>query len=622
MMNSLQRFPEQFAVGAVFRQAAAAANRSKVGMALRAVPFISAAGLSGPSRAHRSESQGRVGEPSLPCFGSRWRGGYTRVFILLTACLALAGCGRKDGGRVAQGNRDQILYQGNASEPQDLDPQIITGVSESHIMQALFEGLVSQDPKDLHPIPGVAERWDISPDGRTYTFHLRKDAKWSNGEPVTSEDFVRSYERILSPKLAAQYAEMFYVHAEVVNAREFYEGKITDFKQVGFQEPDPQTLIVNLKHACGHFLAILNHQSWYPVHIPTVLKFGKLDQKSTPWTRPGNLVGNGPFRLKSWEVQQKVVVEKSPTYWDAANVRLKEIHYLPIENLDTEEHDFRSGQLHVTYDLPQGKIDTYRKQNPQFLRIDPYLGIYFYRLNVTHPALKDKRVRRALAMSIDRAAIVKNISRGGQQPASNFTPPDPAGGYVSRASIPYDVEGARKLLVEAGFPEGKGLAPIELLINTSQNHQQIAEAIQQMWRVNLGIETRIVNQEWKVYLDTQIKLDYCVSRSGWIGDYNDPFTFLGIMTADGGNNNTGFKNADYDRLIGQAAATVNPAERMEFFQQAEAILLDEAPVAPIYFYTRIYLKQPSVKGWYPNILDVHMPKFIYLDDSQPAGAVK
>ncbi len=538
------------------------------------------------------------------------------LWLLLAAALSLGGCVRP-GGRVAQGNHDQILYLGNGAEPADLDPQTTIGEPESRIFNALFEGLVSMDPKDLHAVPGVAERWDISPDGCVYTFHLRHNARWSNGDPLTSHDFIESYRRMLSPALGAQYAEMFFNHVEVVNAKEFYDGKISDFSQVGFQAPDPYTLVVNLRNPAAYFLQICNHNSWYPVHLPTILKFGKFDEKSTAWTHPGNFVGNGPFRLKAWLNQQELVVERDPNYWDAANVRLHEIHYYPTENIDTEERDFRSGQLHVSYDVPLAKLDVYRKNAPQVLVISPYNGTYYYRLNVTNPILKDKRVRRALALAIDREGIVKNVMRGGQQPAYCLTPPDYEGGYVCRAGIPTDYDAARKLLAEAGYPGGRGLPPVEILINTNASHRAVAEVVQQTWRDQLHVDARIVNQEWKVYLDSQHTLNYCASRSSWIGDYVDPFTFLGLMLSDGGNNDTGFNNPEYDRLVSHSREVPDPVARREILQQAEAILLDDAPVAPIYFWTRVYLRQPSVKGWYDNIQDRHMPKFIYLEETSP-----
>ena len=508
------------------------------------------------------------------------------------------------------------MYWGNGVEPADLDPQTTIGDAESHIFNALFEGLVSLDPKDLHPVPGVAEKWDVSPDGRVYTFHLRHNAKWSNGDPVTSRDFIDSYQRILSPALAAQYTEMFFNDVEVVNAKEYYDGKISDFSQVGFQAPDPYTFIVHLKNPAAYFLQVCNHNSWYPVHLPTILKYGKLDEKGTAWTHPGNFVGNGPFRLKAWANEREVVVERDPNYWDAANVKLKEIHYLPTENVDTEERDFRSGQLHVTWEVPLSKIDAYKRDAPQFLFINPYYGTYYYRLNVTNPILKDKRVRRALAMAIDREGIVRNVVRGGQEPAHCLTPPDPNGGYVCKAGIPTDFDGARRLLAEAGHPNGQGIPPVEILINTSAMHRSVAEVMQQTWKDQLHIDTHIVNQEWKVYLDTQHALNYCVSRSIWTGDYLDPFTFLSMMLSDGGNNDTGFANPEYDRLIKQSREIVDPAARFAVLNQAEALMLDEGPVAPVFFYSRVYLRQPSVKGWYDNLMDRHMPKFISLDENQ------
>ena len=266
--------------------------------------------------------------------------------------------------------------------------------------------------------------------------------------------------------------------------------------------------------------------------------------------------------------------------------------------------------------MPQTKIDLYRRNHPQFLQISPYFGCYFYRFNVTSPVLKDRRVRRALAMAIDREGIVKDVARGGQQPAHTFTPAGTAG-YACAGGIPTDYEGARRLLAEAGFPNGQGLPPVDLLINTSQNHRAIAEVLQETWKRELHVDARIVNEEWKVYLDSLHTLNYTTSRGGWIGDYLDPYTFLGLMETGNGNNDAGFSNPEYDRLITISRQTADPAGRRAVLQQAETLLLDEAPVAPIYFYTRVYLKQPSVKGWYDNFLDRHMPQFISLDDSAP-----
>ena len=535
-------------------------------------------------------------------------------FCVLPFAFCIAGCVRK-GGQVAQGNHEQVLFWGNYGDPAGLDPQVVIGEPESHIFNALFEGLVSQDPQDLHPIPGVAESWEITDGGRTYTFHLRHNARWSNGDPVTADDFLWSNQRILQPALGAQYASMRFDDVQVVNAREYYEGRLADFAQVGLAAPDPYTFVVRLKTPASYFLSVLNHNSWYPVHRATILRHGKIDQPNTPWTSVGNFVGNGPFRLKAWTIEQEVVVEKSPTYWNADAVRLKAIHYLDTEDINSEERAFRAGQLPLTTELPQSKIDDYRAHGSEFLQISPYFGTYFYRFNVTDPLLKDRRVRRALAMAIDRDGIVKNVTRGGQQPAHTFVPPTNPEGYACQTGTPTDYEAARRLLAEAGYPGGQGMPPVDILINTNQNHRELAEAVQQTWRRELGVDARIRNEEWKVYLDSEKGLNYRVSRSAWIGDYTDPFSFLSLFTTGNGNNAAGYASPEYDRLIAAAHSAPTDAERLATFQQAETLLLEDAPVAPVYFYTRVYLLQPSVKGWYNNVQDRHMPQFIYLDET-------
>ena len=529
------------------------------------------------------------------------------IGCLLVAILA-AGCGKRET-RVEQGDREQILYKGNGTEPAELDPQIVTGVTEHHIIMALLEGLVAEDPHDLHPVPGVAEHWDVSPDGRVYTFYLRKNAKWSNGDPVTARDFWESYKRILTPSLASEYA---YMHFVVTNAEAFNTGKITDFNDVGYKVLDDHTFQITLANTTPYFLSLMNHSSWYPVHLPTIRKYGKSYERGNKWTRPAHYVGNGPFVLSEWKVNNVIAVSKSPTYWDRDTVRLNGIRFYPIDSADTEERAFRSGQLHITETIPLSKIEVYKTQNPELLKIDPYLGTYFYRCNVTKPPLNDKRVRQALAMSIDREAIVERITRGGQLPAYHFTPPGTAG-YLSRAKTTNDLAAARKLLAAAGYPDGKGFPKMELLYNTSEAHRAIAEAVQQMWKQNLGIEVQLVNEEWKVYLDSQHTLNYQICRAAWIADYVDPNSFLDMWLTGGGNNDTGWSNAEYDKLIAAASREADPERRMEIFQQAETILMEELPVIPIYFYTRVDLRRPEVKGWYPTILDNHPYKYVYLE---------
>jgi oligopeptide transport system substrate-binding protein len=536
------------------------------------------------------------------------------VCLLIGGLAAMwSGCGLRET-RVQRADREQILLRGNGVEPAGLDPQIVTGVSEFHIMTSLLEGLVVEDPVDLHPIPGVAERWDISPDRRVYTFHLRPDARWSNGDPVTAQDFWESYKRILTPSLASENAYMLYV---VTNAEAFNTGTLTNFDAVGFKVVDLHTFQVTLTHPTPYFLSLLNHHSWFPVPVRTIAKYGPVYTRGSTWTRPGHFVGNGAFVLDQWHLNSVIVVKKSPTYWDRDRVRLKEIRFYPIDDVNAEERAFRAGQLHVTDTLPLAKIETYKTKHPELLSMGPYLGNYFYRLNVTKPPLNDKRVRQALALSIDREALVKNVTRGGQEPAFFYTPPNTAG-YTCRTRLTPDLEVARKLLAEAGYPGGKGFPPVEILFNTSEAHRAIAEAIQQMWKKNLGVNVTLVNQEWKVYLDSTHSLNYQMARASWIADYVDPNSFLDLWVTGGENNETGWSNPEYDRLIAAAAAAPDQQERYEDFQKAEAILLDELPVIPIYFYTRVCLKRPELKGWYPTLLDNHSYKFVYLETNNVA----
>jgi len=536
----------------------------------------------------------------------------------LTLCVIFlfSGCGRKSATPSDTANPDRkapmIWRVGNGTEPQDLDPQTVTGVPEHKIIMALFEGLVTEDPKGEKPVPGLAESWDISPDGLMYTFHLRPGLQWSNGDPITAGGIVESFKRILQPSLAAEYA--YLVYNFVAGAKDFYEGRLKDFSQVGFKAPDDRTFQVILNHPTPYLLKIMaSHYSWWPVPVQVIAKFGPLDRKRLPWTRAGNLVGSGPFILQEWEPNHQITVVRNPRYWDATTVKLDAIHFLPIEDISTDERMFRTGQVHMTYELPNSKIDAYRRENPAALKLEPYLGVYFYRCNTARPPLNDKRVRQALALAIDREAIVKNITRGDQQPAYAVSYPGTAG-YTPRARLTGNIADARRLLAEAGYPDGKGCPKIELSYNTSENHRAIAEAIQQMWRKQLGVEVELRNEEWKVFLDMQRTGNYMMQRAGWIADYVDPHVFLEIWETGSGNNNTNWSNAAYDRLLQAALAAPTEAGRYEIYQQMDAILVDELPVIPIYYYTKVAALSPKVKGYYPTLLDNHPYKYIYLED--------
>ena len=403
--------------------------------------------------------------------------------VLIVLCILFSSCGRRESV-VQRGNREQILHRGISPDVAELDPQLSTVANDYAALHALFEGLVTEDPVDLHPVPGVAERWEISPDGLRYTFHLRTNAKWSNGEPVTADDFVASFKRILTPSLGAEYSYLFFV---IEQAEPFYKGKLSDFAQVGVTALDARTLQIKLEHPAPSFLSMLTLAPFMPVPLKVIEKLGASADRANPWTKPGNLVGNGAFTLKEWRLNQQMTLLKSPNYWDEATVRLKEIRLHPTESRDAEERAFRSGQLHLTEALPPARVDAWREDPRHLLRIDAYLGTEFYRINVNRPFLNDRRVRRALALAVDRDAIVSKILRGGQSPAHTFTPPATAG-YTPSAQIPTDFAAARALLVEAGYPDGKGAPPVELMFNTSESHRAVAEAVQEMWRRELGLD--------------------------------------------------------------------------------------------------------------------------------------
>ena len=370
------------------------------------------------------------------------------TLLLLTF---LTSCG-ENISPVDSGLEQQIFHFGNGAEPQGLDPHIVTGVPEHHILIALCEGLTSPNPKGGAPFPGMAESWTLSEDGTIYTFTINKNAKWSNGDEVVADDFVWSWKRVLTPSLGSQYTDMLYY---VKNAKQFYTGEITDFSEVGVKAIDKNTLEVVLENPTPFFLGLLSHYSTWPVHKDTVLKHGDIDDRNGQWTRPGNFVCNGPFQLKSWELNNKIVVEKNPFYWDAETVRLNEMHFYPISNSMTEDRMFRAGQLHYTSTVPAQKCPVYIAEGNSSLKIDPYMGTYFYRTNTLHPVLKDVRIRKALAFSINKDQIVRKVSQCGQTPAYSFTPPG-ASGYEPQTEIPYDINLAKELLAEAGYPSPFG----------------------------------------------------------------------------------------------------------------------------------------------------------------------
>lgn len=519
-----------------------------------------------------------------------WDSGVAFVVVVVVVALAWA---------VGAGAQEQLFRINNTAEPESLDPGLVTGVPEHRIISNLFEGLATNDPKDLSPQPGMARSWTVSKDGLVYTFHLR-DATWTDGRKVTAHDFVYAWERVLSPKTGAKYAQQLYY---LRNGEEYNKGQVTDFGQVGVKAVDDKTLQVTLRCPTAYFLDLTTFYTLYPVPRWAIEAHGK------DWVKPGKIVSNGPFKLATWVPQRDLVLEKNPNHWDAANVKLQKAVFIPTDDINTAYKQFLAGDSEWIPTVPPAQIDS-AKQRPEWY-VTPYLGTYYFRFNVTKPPLNDVRVRKALSMAVDRGSLTRFVTKAGEIPTSSFVPLGMRG-YEGVRGLPFDPSAAKKLLAEAGFPDGKGFPKTELLYNTNELHRVVTQAVQQMWMQHLGIQVELANVEWKVYLTRQSKLDYQVSRAGWIGDYADPNTFLDMWITGGGNNQTGWANKRYDELIARAGCgTPDPKERMKLLAEAEKIFVaDDVPIMPLFTYVNKGMLSKKVKGWYPNILDQHPLKSI------------
>jgi len=533
---------------------------------------------------------------------------------VLFAALLITGCGGESN--VASGNRAGILHFGNGAEPQGLDPHVVTGIPESHLIRALFEGLAVKNPYTLEPEPGVAGSWDIADDGRIITFHINPQARWSNGDPMTAHDYVWTWQRALHPGTANQYAYMLF---PVVNAEVFNRGELTDFSQVGVRAVDDLTLQVTLRAATPYFIQLMDHPSTFALHRSTLLRYGGMTDRFTAWTRVGNMVSNGAFTLTEWKLNRRIAMVKSGTYWDRDRVSLNGIVFYPTDNLVSEERMFRVGQLHYTSDVPLDKIPLYRKMANSPYHQAPYLGTYFYEFNTTRPPLDDARVRRALAMAVDRDTLIRRVLHDTGYPAYAITPPDTLG-YHPPHLFRYDPAGARRLLADAGYPDGRGWPGVELIFNTQESNRKIAVALQRMWKETLNIEVTVSNQEWKVFLDTLSQQAFDIARRSWIGDYVDPNNFLDLYLSSGGNNHTGFADARYDELILHRAPQAGTrTARYRILYEAETRLMEQMPILPLYTYVSKHLIHPSVRGMPRNLMNSLNFKYVWLapDEAQP-----
>lgn len=498
----------------------------------------------------------------------------------------------------------------NGAEPETYDPGLAVGQPDGRVCRIIFEGLTVPDPRTLAPLPGQAERWEVSADGLTYTFHLRRGLVWSDGAPLTARDFEWSWRRVLRPQNAARYASLLY---PIENAEAYSKGTLEDSTRVGVHAPDDSTLVVKLAQPTPYFVFLTEFYTYLPVPRHAIERYGNR------WTRPGNVVSNGPFLLEAWRQGDQFDFAKNPRYWDAASVRLDRVVAYSVEDLNTSVNLYKAGAIDWTTsgNLPSQFIP-YLMRYDDFQH-DRYHGVYFYSINVTHKPYDNVWVRRALNYAVDRVAIADELLKRTREPWGNMTP-TPYPGYEPPPGLVYDPARARACLARAGFPGGRGFPKLAILFNTSEDHRRIAEALQAMWKRELGIDVELSNQEWGSYLQATTSLQYDVARRSWIGDYLDPTTFLGLGTTGDGNNRTGWSDPRYDGLLRQAAQQPDPVKRMKLLRDAEALLLDQGPFIPVYHYTINDLVKPYVHGIYPTVLDVHSLKYVWIDHSPLKGA--
>lgn len=586
----------------------------------------------------------------------------------------------------------------NETEIKSLDPALNTGIPESRIMYALYDGLVRLGPKEQEPLPAVAERWDISEDGRTYTFHLRRDAKWSNGDDVTARDFMYSLRRVLDPTTACEYSyQAWYIenaekytkpslglevgkpvevelHERPDGAAPFARGQVLrgeltsididpgagdkaddpaefsstrsfvveidgearrfriadaaarfddaevcrqvllDFSEVNYKALDDYTIEMTLNNPTPYWLQLVGFYTLFPVHQATIERYGAPD-----WTYPEHIVTNGPYRVAFRRLRDRLRMVKNEHFWDRDNVALETIDALAVESTITSFNLYATGEIDwVPKTDPLISRELLAEEPPrQDLNPAPQFTTYYYLLNVNKPPLDDVRVRQALAMAIDRQEIVATACAG-EVPARSIVPPG-VPGYESPLCPEENPEAARRLLAEAGYPEGRGFPKIDILYNTHESHQTIAELVRKQWQKNLGINVATRNEEWSTYNNSLRHHKFDVGRRAWVGDYIDPNTFLDQFLTGGENNDPDYSNSEFDKLIADAKVEADPEKRMQLLYRAEELLMNELPVLPVYFYVSRNLVRPRVQGFYNNLQDQHPLWALSIDDQAKAN---
>lgn len=521
------------------------------------------------------------------------------AFLALLVCLVV-GCAPRESA-VDAGIRTQTLHVGNQAEPPDLDPHTNNSLVVSFIMSALNEGLVSLANDGTTIKPGLAERWEVSPNGLLYTFHLRDNAKWSNGTPVTSHDYVAGIRRFLTPLLASEAVDIAF---PIKGARDFAEGRNSDFASVGVTAPDARTVKIRLDFRAPYFLSALTDSHLVPLYQPMLEDFNGHQKRGGKWTLPGNLISNGPFTLETWQPNVVVTVVKNPHYWQADKVALQAVHFHPIEDRSGEERAFRAGQLHVTFAVPTSKLKVYLKQDSTPLQSGPILRSDFIAFNTTREPFDNPLVRRAFSLTIDRDRLVSSVLQGQGASAYTFTPAF-SGGYDLPPLARYDPATAQQLMAEAGYPGGEGFPAVEFTLSSRDPAKlTLGQALQQMWKESLGVELTLAPTEFKVWLDILRNQSHMLTTSNWNLSVDDPTNMLSLALSTNPNNDAYWKSPQFDAAFDAINHATNEETRRDAIIACERLISEEAPWAPIFFGTRNQLVHPSVQGWRINPLQV------------------
>jgi len=502
---------------------------------------------------------------------------------------------------------DQILHRGNAEEPQTLDPHLAQGVPALTILRDLYEGLTTTEP-DGHIVPGSAAHWDISRDGLLYTFYLDPESRWSNGEPLTAHDFVWSWKRVVNPETGAGYGRML---APVKNAEAILAGEMA-VDLLGVEALSDSSFQVTLEAPTPYFLGLLTHPTTFPVYRPSLEAYG------ASHVRPGQLVSNGAYRLADWQVRAFIELVRNPHYRQAEQVIVEQVLYYPFEDEGTEFNRFRAGDLQWTYQVPSSQFRWLENNMSEALQVAPWFGTYFFGFNLQRTPFQDNQgLRQALNLAVDRDILTSSVTRFGEIPTHNLVPPGlpDYSPYVPETAEWTQAEReaeAQRLYQQAGYSQDNPLT-VELRYNSSENHRRVSVAVAAMWKQVLGVQTRLINEEFRVFLQNRAMGRVTeVFRAGWIGDYQDAFTFLELFHSEHARNDSGYNNPGYDRLLGQIAAERIPALRRNLMVEAERMLLADQVILPVFVYVSKRLVDPRLQGWQENVMDHHLTRHMYL----------